>query len=1378
MSIPTSTPVRISIRTKLLIYILLTAIVVFAATFSYILSNTNKNAIDDAHKFVNATAQEHANSVKATLDNDIATCRSLVNAFSGYKNIPANERMELYNHIMKDVLISNPQFVSIWTSWEIKALDSDFKEENGRERYTYYREGNNIIYQEEILEVGEVNLGGIYYDLKSNPRESLTDAYFYSYTNQKENEILESSIAIPIMDNGTFVGLTGADIELERFHDVIGEIVPFKGSYAIMISGSGQIVSHPDRSLIDTQIEDTEISKQADFDLVKKMQAGEAFSFSETAKGDKALFVSFAPFKPGISNDTWYIAIVVPSDIILTKAMSTLRISILVGLLGIVLLAGLIWFIASSITSPLKKTTKILNQLSTGDVKNLEVFEVNTSDELSEMAKALLTLSNSLKKSADFARSIGEGDLDQHYTPLGKNDILGNSLIQMRKSLLELREVNDKNRWIQTSLVRISELLQGEKSIAELGNQILTALAEILDVQIASIFFNDNGELTLSSSFSYNIRKSNLNKFKFGEGLIGQSALEQKLLIFTDVPDDYISIKSGLGEITPRVIVVAPLVYQKKVIAVMELGSAKELTMTKLDFINQISENLALGFNSINTRIEMEVLLEKTQTQAEELRVQQEELVSSNKELEAQTNALKVSEEELQQQQEELRVTNEELEEKTNFLEQQRIDITNKNLELENIGKNLEQKAEELEIASKYKSEFLANMSHELRTPLNSLLILSGSLSENKDSNLTEEQVESAQIIYKSGNDLLTMINDILDLSKIESGKMDINIGNVSLRSISENINDYFKHGITQKKIDFNIQMDDNIPEEIKTDQQKVEQILKNFMSNALKFTDKGSITLKFHLPDEQNAENKNMICASVIDTGIGIHEDKQQAIFEAFQQADGSISRKFGGTGLGLSISRELAKMLGGVISLKSKSGKGSTFTFCMPTNTKPDTTNRKKTTDSKQVEKKPKTEIKSDFTPSPIDYQEQAYRDFIEDDNGKIGKDDQVILVIEDDPAFAKILYKQCHERGFKCIASPTGEYGFELANKLIPHAIILDIKLPGIDGWRVLDLLKTNPNTRHIPVHIMSGDEETITASTKGAIGYLTKPIKLDVLDKAFSKIETFINKKTGNLLLIEDDDNLRKSIKILIGDKDVKITDAATGKEAIELLKDNNYDCMILDLGLSDMSGFELIEELNKTKTNRPPIIVYTGRDLTKKENETLEKYAESIIIKGVKSEERLLDETALFMHRVIADMPQKQQAVIKKMHSKEDVFKDKRVLIVDDDMRNIFALTKILSEQNMIVSRAENGKVALDLINKNPKFDIMLMDIMMPEMDGYEAMQEIRKIPAQKNVPIIALTAKAMKDDRQKCIEAGANDYMAKPIVIEKLLSLLRVWLYK
>lgn len=1379
MSISKKSKIKISIRAKLLIYVALTAILIFAATLSYIVSNTNNIAIEDAHKFVNATAQQHANAVKAELDNDIATCRSMSDAFGGYEDIDIVQRNSIYNKVMENVLANNPQFVSVWTSWEYNAIDPDFKEENGRIRYTYYREGSNILYMDEVLEVGEKNVGGIYYDLKQNPREVLTDAYYDSFENDEERQILMASVAIPLMNNGVFVGLAGADIELERFHSIIDSIKPFNGSYSMMISGSGQIISHRNKDLINTSILDTELSKLEDIDLNSKLKSEEPFSFTEKNKDKGELFLSFAPFQPGTSNDTWYIVIVVPSKVILEKANTTFMISALVGLLGIFILGIFIWFIAKTISTPLIKTTKILNQLSTGDIEKLELVKINTNDELSEMANALKTLSGSLKTNADFAINIGKGKLSEKYKPISNKDVLGNALVQMRDSLVELRTTNEKNQWMQTSIVRISELLQGEKTMVELGNQVLISLAQILDIQIASIFFNYNEELVLTSSYSYNTRKSNSNKFKFGEGLIGQSALEQKMLIYTDVPDDYISIKSGLGEITPHVIIVIPLIYQKKVIAVVEMGSTKELTSVKLDFLSQVSENIAVAFNSINTRTEMKVLLSKTQSQAEELKVQQKELIGSNRELEEQTNALKVSEEELQQQQEELRVTNEELEEKTKYLEQQRIDITNKNLELENAGKNLEQKAKELEVASKYKSEFLANMSHELRTPLNSLLILSGSLSENKEKNLTDEQVESAEIIYKSGNDLLTMINDILDLSKIESGKMDVNIENVKVESISENIHNYFKHGTTQKNIGFNVIINDDVPSQFPTDQQKVEQIIKNFMSNALKFTERGSISLQFHISKDSVNNSKNSICVSVIDTGIGIPEDKQLAIFEAFQQADGSISRKFGGTGLGLSISRELAKLLGGDIKLSSKAGEGSTFTFCLPLSGEV-VNNETKNTPTKKVEKVDNPTLNND---TPVNDQGQTMfgsgrQEFIKDDYEDIKDGEEVILVIEDDPSFAKILYKQCHERGFKSIVSPTGEYGIELAGKMIPNAIILDINLPGINGWRVLDLLKENPNTRHIPVHIMSGEDETIAASNKGAIGYLTKPIKKGVLDEAFGKIESFISKKTGSLLLVEDDDNLRKSIKILIGDDTVKITDAPSGKEAINLLSKNNYDCMILDLGLSDMTGFELIEKLNKSDFNRPPIIVYTGKDLTKKENDTLEKYAESIIIKGVKSEERLLDETALFMHRVIADMPKKQQKVINNMHATEDIFKDKRVLLVDDDMRNIFALTKILTEQDMKVSRAENGIAALKIINESDKFDIILMDIMMPEMDGYETMKEVRKIPSQRNVPIIALTAKAMKEDRQKCIEAGANDYMAKPIVIEKLLSLLRVWLYK
>ena len=1380
MSIPAKRQFRISIKTKLLLYILTATIIGFSVVLGYILLNTNKNAIEDGSRFVTTTAIEYAYLVKSELENDAATCRTLAQAMSSYDNITIEESDKLSPQLLREILQNNPHFISIWVSWELNAIDPDFNEINGRIRHNYYRQNGKEYHIREIMDIGELSIGGVYYDIKNNPRELITDPYFYSYTNDNDNRILEASIAVPIMRDGEFIGLAGADIDMERFYSIIDNIKPFEGSYSIMISNTGKIVSHNDKSFVDKSIFETELGLNASINLQTKIEEGVSFAFSEKNKNDQKVFVSFAPFRIGKTCDPWYIAIVVPSSIILENANHDFLVSIIVAIIGLILLGIIIWIIARSISKPLIKTTNILNQLSTGDVKNISSFTINTRDELSEMAKAVQTLANSMKTSADFATDIGKGNLSSRYKPLGNNDILGNSLIQMRDSLLDLRNVNDKNQWRQTSMVKISELLQGEKSITELGDQVLTTLAEILDIQIAAIFFNNDEVLELTSSYSYSTRKGNANKFKFGEGLVGQAARERKSLIFTDVPDDYISIKSGLGETKPSVIVVVPLIYNRQVIAVVEIGSVKEISEEKMMFLNQISENIALAFSTIVARSEMEILLEKTQEQAEELKVQQEELVSSNKELEDQTNALRVSEEELQQQQEELRVTNEELEEKTKSLEEQKVSISNKNLELENIRKNLEQKAKELHTASKYKSEFLANMSHELRTPLNSLLILSGSLMENEEGNLDEEQVESARIIYKSGNDLLNMINDILDLSKIESGKMSVNHENVKIKTISDNMIGYFKQGANQKNISLKVNISDKLPEIIFTDQQKVEQIVKNFMSNALKFTNKGSITLDF---DEFDRNDEKYIKIGVIDTGIGIPEEKQQAIFEAFQQADGSISRKFGGTGLGLSISRELSKLLGGYISLVSKQGEGSTFAFCMPINGKPDNVTESLIPENKQENTKEKNTTDNNHPTTKEDMKTISSSDFvkvdfIKDDTDKIHEGDQVILVIEDDPNFAKILYKQCQSRGFKCIASPTGEQGFKIAARILPSAIILDIKLPGIDGWRVLDLLKENPSTRHIPVHIMSGDEETIAASSKGAIGYLTKPINKKQLEGAFGKIETFVNKKTGKLLLVEDDENLRKSIKILVGDNNVEITDAPGGEEALKLLKDNVYDCMILDLGLSDMTGFQLIEKINNANVNKPPIIVYTGKDLTKEENETLQRYAESIIIKGVKSEERLLDETSLFMHRVISEMPDKQQMLIKKIHNSDDVFKDKRVLIVDDDMRNIFALTKVLKSNKLIVERAENGKTALDIVKNNKPFDAILMDIMMPEMDGYTAIQEIRKLKGQKNVPIIALTAKAMKEDRQKCIDAGANDYMAKPIVVEKLLSLLRVWLYK
>ncbi len=1367
-------------------YILTPAILIFFTTLAYIILSSKKLAVEESINFVNATARESANVIKTQLDSDMSTLRTIATVFQNYPNATEAQRQDVFDPILEKVLQNNPQFISVWASWELSAVEPGYALPHGRLRITYINENGNIRKTVEPLETNGKATDGIYYDIKSNPRELMTEPYYFYYQGKEDKQILETSACIPLVIKGKFAGLVGADIDIKRFFSLVKDIKPFEDSYILMMSDKGTIIAGADEEYENTSIENLRFIKKNDLNIGDSIAMHKPFMIIDNTDAGRSQYISFVPFRIGKFQKPWYIAIIVPEKTILTKVNLNAWVSSLAGVFGSLMLAILIWIVASKITKPLKETTSELNTLSTGNIDEVKELSLTTHDELAEMGRALNKLLNSMRKSADFAGHIGQGNYTMPFKSLGSKDILGNSLMQMRDNLISLKNTNAENNWKQQSLVQISELLQGDKTATDLGNQVLSTLVAIVGAQMGAIYAEDSDTFQLISSYAYFQRKSATNSFKLGEGLIGQAALERKTIAFNQIPDDYILIKSGLGESKPTFILVVPLVFRKKVVAVLELAGAEQFSQEKMDLISQISENLAIAFNTIKVNTEVKILLNKTQEQAEELRAQQEELLESNKVLEEKSNALKVSEEELQQQQEELRVTNEELIEKTRSLEEQKSDISEKNLALENARNDLERKAEDLAIASKYKSEFLANMSHELRTPLNSLLILSDNLAQNKNKNLSGEQVESAEIIYKSGTDLLNMINDILDLSKIESGKMSLNIEPVNLKEISDTIYHYFKHVTERKGLALEIDVDKNLPPIIKTDQQKVEQIIKNFMSNAIKFTAQGKVMLNFSQPKKEtrfqvNELNNNQVIAiSVVDTGIGIPQDKQKEIFEAFKQADGSISRKYGGTGLGLSISRELAKLLGGEIQLESTHGSGSTFTCYLPVSFPEQDNIPVKNSEPPKEEVKKTTHESVNKTTEPANSIQGSFikHDFIPDDMDKLSPGEKVIIVIEDDPNFAKILVDQCHERGFKCIASATGEHGYELAVKKNPIAIILDINLPGIDGWKVLDLLKENPATRHIPVHIMSGEDETIMGSSKGAIGYLTKPAKKEDLETAFSKINDHVSKKVSKLLLVEDDENLRKSIKILIADDDVKITDAVTGGQALKLLSENTYECMILDLGLSDMSGFELIEKIEASKIHKPPIIIYTGKDLTKEENDLLQKYAETIIIKGVKSEERLLDETALFMHRVISDLPANKQEMIQKIHSKTDHFQNKRVLIVDDDMRNIFALTKVLSEQGMKVSRADNGQSALDILEKDTNFDILLIDIMMPVIDGYETIKRIRKINALKNTPVIALTAKAMKEDRQKCIDAGASDYMAKPLNIEKLLSLLRVWLYK
>jgi CheY-like chemotaxis protein/signal transduction histidine kinase len=799
------------------------------------------------------------------------------------------------------------------------------------------------------------------------------------------------------------------------------------------------------------------------------------------------------------------------------------------------------------------------------------------------------------------------------------------------------------------------------------------------------------------------------------------------------------------------------------------------------------------------------------QSQSEELRKQQEELKRSNAELEAQATTLRTSEELLKDQQEELQQVNEELEEKASLLAEQNRKVESKNEEVEGARLALEEKAEQLALSSKYKSEFLANMSHELRTPLNSLLILARLLSENKDGNLSTKQVEFAQTILTSGSDLLNLINDVLDLSKVEAGKMDVNSTEVPIAEVKEFVERGFDALADQKGLAFDVEVNPDLPPAIYTDGGRLQQVLKNMLSNAFKFTQDGSVKLvirrakegrRFQNPVLQNSPD--VVAFSVMDTGIGIPKDKQRLIFEAFQQADGTTSRKYGGTGLGLSISREIARLLGGEIRVESSEGKGSTFTLFLPARYLP----RKEEVDrdridagdfmapsrqvgsggvrtsppalrpaSRRVQRRKATGDALQYRPERRAVPQTA----IADDREQIEEGDRTVLVIENDQNFAKVLLDMARDKGYKGIVELDGEAGLMAAREFRPDAITLDIDMPGMDGLEVLDRLKRDPETRHVPVHIISGVEDKREGLQAGAIAFLAKPVSKEALDAAFARISSFIDTVPKSLLVVEDNEAQRQSIVELIAHDDVDISAVASAEEARNKLQEKHFDCMVLDLGLKSdgMSGFDLLEKVKSDPDNHDlPVIIYTGRDLSPEEETRIKKYAETIILKDVKSPERLLDETALFLHRVEAKLPEQKRKMLEHLHDADSVVAGKNVLVVDDDVRNIFSLTSMLEDHGMVVRFAENGKQAIEQLKKDPNVDAVLMDIMMPEMDGYETTKAIRAMDQFKTLPIIALTAKAMKGDREKCIAAGASDYITKPVDTEQLLSLLRVWLYR
>jgi signal transduction histidine kinase/DNA-binding response OmpR family regulator/CHASE3 domain sensor protein len=929
--------------------------------------------------------------------------------------------------------------------------------------------------------------------------------------------------------------------------------------------------------------------------------------------------------------------------------------------------------------------------------------------------------------------------------------------------------------WLRTGQFAFSRRIQGEQRLDKLGHHVLTFLAEALDARVGALYIAE-GPATLRRFAGYAVPQGRAEEvIHEGHGLLGQAAFENRTIHVKDVPDGYLEVNSTVGRSKARELIVVPAATDGVVHAVVELGFFRRIEPADRELLERVSEALGVAVRASRDRTRLEDLLAETQRQAEELQTQQEELRVSNEELEVQTKALKETQVRLEAQQAELEQTNSQLEEQAQLLEHQKDSLSQAQTVLN-------EKASELERSNQYKSEFLANMSHELRTPLNSTLILAKLLADNKPGTLTEEQVKYAQTITSAGKELLALINDILDLSKIEAGKIDVTPEAVSIASTVETLVQVFAPLAKEKRLALTTSIESGAPGQITTDTQRMGQILRNLLSNALKFTEAGEVSLRV------SAAKDGAIAFTVRDTGIGIPAHQQALIFEAFRQADGSTHRKYGGTGLGLSISRDLARMLGGDVTVESTPGQGSVFTLTLPAvyaGQNPQAKPRGGAADTPAAaipsvaQRVAEESAAAAFSAAHT----EALRPIaMEDDRDRLTPGSRRILIVEDDERFAAILRDLSHELGFQCIVVHTGADALLASRTLQPNAIILDMKLPDHSGLGVLDQLKRDPRTRHVPVHVASVADFSHEALELGAVGYALKPVKREELVEAFQRLEAKFSQSLRRVLVVEDDPRQRESVERLLANDDVQIIGAATAAEALAQLQSATFDCMVLDLTLPDVSGYELLEKMaGQDDVSFPPVIVYTGRALTREEEQRLRRFSRSIIIKDARSPERLLDEVTLFLHQVESKLPAERQRMLREARDRESLLDGRRILVVEDDARNIFALSSVLEPKGVRVEIARNGHEALAALDRSQSspdaaVDLVLMDIMMPEMDGLTAMREIRQRPAFEKLPIIALTAKARKDDQEKCLAAGANDYIAKPLDVEKLLSLVRVWM--
>jgi HAMP domain-containing protein/signal transduction histidine kinase/DNA-binding response OmpR family regulator len=986
------------------------------------------------------------------------------------------------------------------------------------------------------------------------------------------------------------------------------------------------------------------------------------------------------------------------------------------------------------------------------------------TDNVNQLAANLTT---QVRAIADVATAVTKGDLTRSIAveALGEVAALKDNINEMIVNLAETTRKNTDQDWLKTNIAKFTGMMQGQRDLVTVSRLLLSELTPLVGAQHGTFYITDEEQESLKLLAAYASKDNDdvPKQFRMGQGLAGQCALEKRRILVTDVPKDYIRISSSLGEATPLSIVVLPVLFEGDTRAVIELASFRHFTDVNLAFLDQLTQSIGIVLNTIAATMRTEQLLNKSQALAEQLQK-----------------------------------TNAELEEKASLLAEQKNEVETKNREVEQAKAALEEKAEQLSLTSKYKSEFLANMSHELRTPLNNLLILAQMLAENTDSTLTSKQVKYAETIHSSGTDLLALINDILDLSKIESGKMDVEVGSVRYSEVRDFCLRTFRHVADGKGLDFSIELEDGLPvDNIITDAKRLQQVLKNLLSNALKFTEHGTVRLRVDRAVSGWSLNhpilnrvKSVIAFSVTDTGIGIPQEKQRIIFEAFQQADGTTSRKYGGTGLGLSISRELTRLLGGEIRLQSAPGVGSTFTLYLPQTyvaqvapvkvemrtTPSDNRSGPPSMDGAIVADAEKLDIilpALSSAPIPVVHDIE-----IDDDRNLIHPGEAVLLIVEDDVTFARILVDMAHERGIKVLVALRGGTALALAREFIPGAITLDITLPDVAGWTILDRLKHDPATRHIPVHVISGDENRRRGLALGAMTYLEKSVTKDNLNIAFNTIHHSLERRTKKLLIVAPEDLRRINWREALGGSDVEIVAVGSGGEALAVVKQKYLDAIVVDLRVAGIPALQLVEAIQAENSPMPPVVVCGPKRISDETEAAIQRLARQSVVRYAESPERLLEETVLLLHRAETDLSESQRETMKALRQSGSVLAGKKVLVVDDDVRNIFALSTVLEQHGLQVVHAEDGRAGIEMLLKTPGVDGVLMDIMMPEMDGYETMQAIRQIPEFRSIPIIAVTAKAMKGDRAKCIDAGASDYITKPVDLEQLFSVLRVWLVR